>query len=149
MKSILAALAAAFFVCGSWAALGGAPASLGAHAREQSSTVSTPFSSFTVVAKELDSGTTVHEYVDPTGTVFAVSWSGPFMPDLKEILGPHFEAMLAQAVQGQEGRRSGLSLRRSDVVIVSDGHMGAFEGRAWLPARLPTGFDPSQARWPS
>jgi len=149
LKSLLPALAASLFSCCSWAALGGAPANLGAHAGpERSSTASTGITTYTVLQKQLDSGTTVHEFVDASGTVFAVSWSGPFLPDLKEILGDHFDAMLAQAAKGQRGQRSQLTLRRSDVVIVTAGHMGALEGRAWLPAKLPAGFDPNNAKWP-
>jgi hypothetical protein len=56
--------------------------------------------------------------------------------------------MLAQAAKGQRGQRSRLTLRRSDVVIVTAGHMGALQGRAWLPAKLPAGFDPNDAKWP-
>jgi hypothetical protein len=33
-----------------------------------------------------------------------------------------------------------------EAVVVSEGHMGAFEGRAWLPARLPAGFDPREMK---
>ena len=85
--------------------------------------------------------TQVHEFVDATGTVFAVSWSGPFKPDLSKLLGRHFEAF-----QKGEGRRTGdrthQRVETDDMVVVSAGHMGALIGRAWLPARLPAGFDP-------
>lgn len=142
MKPLLAAAAAFFFSSGSWAALGAAPANLGPHAASPTfSTVSTGLATYTLVQKDLDSGTTVREYVDANGTVFAVSWSGPFLPDLKEILGGYFDAMVAQAGQGRDARHSGLAVRRSGVVIISSGHMGALEGRAWLPAKLPPGFD--------
>ena len=149
MKSLLAFLAAAFFSCGSWAALGGPPARLLQHAvKATSSKVSTATGSYTVMRKELDSGTTVQEYVDSAGTVFAVSWSGPFLPDLKEILGAHFDAMTAQAGKRRD-ERSRLSVRRSDVVIDSAGRMGAFEGRAWVPAKVPAGFEVDAGKWPS
>ena len=36
---------------------------------------------------------------------------------------------------------SRLMVKDPGVVIVSEGHMGAFEGRAWVPSRLPAGFD--------
>jgi hypothetical protein len=150
VKSLLALLAAAFFSCGSWAALGGPPAKLQAHAvKEASSRVSTATGSYTVMQKQLDSGTTVRQYLDGAGTVFAVSWSGPFLPDLKEILGVHFDAMVAQASKRRNDQRSRLALRRPDVVIDSTGRMGAFEGRAWLPAKVPAGFDVDASTWPS
>ncbi len=150
MKPWLAVLAALFIHCGSWAALGGAPANLGPQAMAtRSSTVSSGMATYTVLRKELDSGTTVHEYVDAGGTVFAVSWSGPFLPDLKEILGVHFEALTVEAVRRKDARRSRLEVRSSDVVIESSGQMRALQGRAWLPSKLPPGFDASAAKWPT
>jgi hypothetical protein len=141
VKSLLAALAAAFFSGGSWAGLGAAPGHWPTQvAAARSSTVSTGLGAYTVVQHQLDSGTLIQEFVDGSGTVFAVSWSGPFLPDLKELLGAHFDAMAAQgATQGAQHSR--LAVQSSDAVIVSTGHMGAFEGRAWLPSRLPPGFD--------
>jgi hypothetical protein len=91
------------------------------------------------VQRRLDSGTVLHEFVDANGTVFAVAWSGPFLPDLRELLGPSFSALKDGAAKG---RSSALSISRPDLVLVSAGHMGGFEGRAWLPPKLPTGFDP-------
>lgn len=141
MKSLLAALAAAFFTGGSWAGLGAAPAHWPTQAAApRSSTLSTGSASYTVVQRQLDSGTTVQEFVDSSGTVFAVSWSGPFLPDLQELLGIHFDAMVAQG-RRQGGQRSRLAVQSLEAVIVSEGHMGALAGRAWLPPRLPAGFD--------
>jgi hypothetical protein len=137
----MAALTAAFFMGGSWAGLGAAPGHWPAQAAAaRSSTASTGSASYTVVQRQLDSGTTVREFVDSTGVVFAVSWSGPFLPDLKELLGAHFDSMVARG-RGQGAQRSRLAVQDSTAVIVSEGHMGAFEGRAWVPSRLPSGFD--------
>ena len=36
-------------------------------------------------------GVLVREFVSSSGVVFAVSWSGPAMPDLKQTLGTYFE----------------------------------------------------------
>jgi hypothetical protein len=142
VKSLLAALAAAFFTGGSWAGLGAGPVHWPAQAAAaRSSTLSTGSASYTVVQRQLDSGTTVQEFLDAGGTVFAVSWSGPFLPDLRELLGIHFDAMAAQG-RGQGAQHSKLAVQTSEAVIISAGHMGALEGRAWLPSRLPAGFDP-------
>jgi hypothetical protein len=138
VKSLLAALTAAVLSGASWAGLGAAPG----HFPAQSSVVSTGAASYTLVQHQLESGTLVQEFVDGSGKVFAVSWSGPFLPDLKELLGAYFDAMAAQGrAQGRAAQRSRLTLRTPEVVIVSSGHMGALEGRAWLPSRLPPGFD--------
>lgn len=91
---------------------------------------------YTDVARALKSGTVVHEFADASGAVFAVTWSGPFKPDLKELLGRHFGA-LGQAAQGATS---------ADLVVQSGGHMGAFEGRAWIPSRLPAGFDTQEMK---
>jgi hypothetical protein len=112
----------------------------------QSQSGSTGRAAYTDVEKKLESGTVVHEYVDASGTVFAVSWAGPFLPDLKEILGSHFNAMVTHANKSAKAGRSQLALRQSDLVIVSGGHMGSFEGRAWLPAKLPAGFEPGDIK---
>jgi hypothetical protein len=150
LKSLPAAIAAVLFTSGSWAALGGSSANLGPQtALAKSSTLSTGMATYTVLQKELDSGTTVHEYVDASGTVFAVAWSGPFLPDLKEILGVHFETMQSQAAKRQHARHSRMAVRGADVVILSTGHMRALQGRAWVPSKLPAGFDASAAKWPT
>lgn len=141
MKAMVAALLA-ISVTGSWAGLGSAPATFGAGVlAAQTRTQSTGPAAYSDVETKLESGAVVHEYVDAAGIVFAVSWSGPFLPDLKEILGSHFSAMVANAGTGAKAGRSQLSLKQSDLVIVSAGHMGAFEGQAWLPAKLPPGFN--------
>ena len=101
---------------------------------------------FTLRETLLPTGTRVREYVSARGTVFAVSWNGPFLPDLRDLLGPHFETMTAEAALNPKAGRSQLVVRRPEVVIFSGGHMRAFEGRAWLPAELPAGFDISDIR---
>jgi hypothetical protein len=143
MKPILAGALLAAGMSTGWAALGGKPARLGPHvAAAKSNAATTGQAAYTESQKVLDSGTTVHEYTDAAGNVFAVSWSGPFLPDLKEILGEHFDALTAQQRNRRAGGRSPLHIRQPNVVIDSEGHMGAFQGRAWLPAKLPAGFDP-------
>jgi hypothetical protein len=41
------------------------------------------------------SGTTVREYVGSGGTVFAIAWDGPLMPNLRQLLGPQFDRYVA------------------------------------------------------
>jgi len=146
MKALVAALLA-ITMNGSWAGLGSTPADLGPRIlAAQNRSGSTGLATYTDVQKKLESGTVVHEYVDAQGTVFAVSWSGPFLPDLKEILGSHFDTMVAQAAKERRRGRSPLMLKQSDLVVVSGGHMGAFQGHAWLPSMLPAGFKPGDIK---
>ena len=139
MKPIaIMALALAASSC--WAGLGGRPLALaGASATPQ---VTPAGVAYQQQAAQLDSGATVRQFVDAQGVVFAVSWSGPFLPDLRNLLGEHFAA-LRQTESAGRGHSSSMSISRPDLVLVSSGHMGAFQGRAWLPAQLPAGFDPA------
>ena len=142
MKTLIATLVA-FMACSSWAGLGGKPANLGAQvSADRSHKLSHGVGAYTDVEKTLDSGTTVHQYLDAKGTVFAVSWSGPFPPDYKELLGSYFEAFRAHAANSGGPGAGSMTLKGSDLVIVSGGHMGAFKGQAWLPSKLPAGFKP-------
>lgn len=96
---------------------------------------------YTVSQSTLDSGTVVREYSDTGGKVFAVSWRGPTLPDLRTLLGDKFTAMTNAAGARAKAGHSQLALERPDVVVVSNGHMRAFAGRAWMPSALPAGFD--------
>jgi hypothetical protein len=84
----------------------------------------------------LSSGIVVHEYVSKSGVVYAVSWSGPRMPDLKELLGPYFAQLSGRTSKGSHHR---MEVRGADVVVRSTGHRHSFAGRAWVPSLLPNG----------
>ena len=129
-------------VASAYAGLGGAPAAPVPHLLSNAaSPASVNPAAYTDLQRTLDSGTQVHEFLNAGGTVFAVSWSGPFLPDLKELLGSHFQSLRDHVKQQAGGARSQVRLQQDDLVIFSGGRPGAFEGRAWLPALLPAGFD--------
>jgi hypothetical protein len=100
-------------------------------------------SSFSVNTSTLANGTTVREYVGAGGTVFAVSWDGPFLPDLKTLLGQHFDTLTHESARRPKAGHSQLRIERPDVVIESTGHMRAYTGRAWVTGQLPAGFTPA------
>ncbi len=126
------------------AALGGAPSA--PLPRILSGSAAAPPPAFTEASRTLESGTQVREWINAAGIVFAVAWSGPFLPDLREQLGTHFQALAdGQRSQGR-GSRSRVSVQQADLVIFSGGRMGAFEGRAWIPSLLPAGFDTAAIR---
>ncbi|MFS2004159.1 DUF2844 domain-containing protein [Duganella sp. CT11-25] len=130
-----------------YAALGGAPSDFGGTPVKQAARSLAAAGSdstaavYTVSQSTLDSGTIVREYSDAAGVVFAVSWSGPTLPDLRTLLGDKFTAMTAAAGKRPKAGHSQLAVEQSDVVIVSNGHMRSFAGHAWLPSALPAGFD--------
>ncbi len=87
---------------------------------------------------QLPSGTVVTEYLTASGQVFAVSWHGPVLPDLHQVLGSYFTHYQAAARQPVVRHRL-VRLNSPDIVIESSGKMRAFTGRAWVPALLPSG----------
>ena len=92
---------------------------------------------YTVHETTLPSGTLVRQYVSSNGIVFAVAWNGPFMPDLRQLLGIHFDTMVAsQARQSNAGHRT-FSQHEADLVIESGGHQRSFAGRAYLKSAIP------------
>lgn len=93
-------------------------------------------------------GTVVREYVSQSGTVFAVSWRGPFMPDMRQLLGGYFQQYLMSAGE-QRNRRMGrtpLFIDLPSLVLQSSGHMLSYFGRAYDPTLLPTGVNPDELR---
>jgi hypothetical protein len=122
------------------AALGGPASSVAAdqtHMKAMREVKASP--AYTVHEITTPTGTVVREFVSPaSGKVFAVTWQGPFMPDLQQVLGDHFATFVAAAGKERIGR-SNASVNRPEVVIHSGGHMRAFEGKAYLPDQLPEG----------
>jgi hypothetical protein len=84
------------------------------------------------------SGTTVREYVARSGTVFAIAWEGPSMPDLRQLLGPQFDRYVA-ALAARRNARGPVSIQLPGLVVQSGGRMRAFAGKAYVPESLPQG----------
>jgi hypothetical protein len=151
IPSLLAAVLGCLACCGAHATLGGAPSDFSnaaaVRARQLSAvpaagaSAASAASSYSIKETTLDSGTVVREYVGAGGAVFAVAWSGPFMPDLRTLLGAQFATLTAENAARPRGRRGQLRVARADVVIESGGHMRAWSGRAWLTGALPAGVD--------
>jgi hypothetical protein len=88
------------------------------------------------------SGTMIREYVNPTGAVFAVAWDGPWLPDLRQVLGDHFARYQAVMQRRQRSRtaRGAVLIDEPGLVVQMSGRPRAFKGRAYLPALLPPGL---------
>lgn len=104
-----------------------------------------PARSYTIQDIQAGDGTMVREYVAPDGKVFAVTWSGPVMPDLEQLFGTHFQSYRGE-LQDRRPGRGPLRIDRGDLVVESGGHMRAFRGRAYLPQRLPAGVSADEIR---
>ncbi len=103
---------------------------------------------FAVHQLQSTTGTAIREYVSPAGTVFAVSWDGPWMPDLRQVLGPYFDAYQQAAPSVRRGRRSHgpMTVRTGDLVVQLGGHPRAFHGRAYVERLLPAGVQADAIR---
>lgn len=100
---------------------------------------STERANYRVHEIQMPSGTVLREFADTGGTVFAVAWSGPTIPNLRQALGHYFDAFVTVAQSKHAGGRTHLEIRQTDWVMQSTGHMRAFQGRAYLPQALPAG----------
>jgi hypothetical protein len=87
---------------------------------------------------QLTSGTVVREFAGSDGKVFAVAWSGPTVPNLREILGQYFDSYMTAAKAPHSGHHH-LQIRQNDLVVEAGGHMRSFSGVAYLPQAVPGG----------
>jgi hypothetical protein len=103
---------------------------------------------FTVHEILAPTGIVVREYVSASGKVFAVTWHGPWPPDMRQILANYFEQYLKAAlaqVNSHAGRRP-LMIEQPGLVVQSGGHMRSFAGRAYIPEMLPQGVSAEAIR---
>ena len=150
MKSLSAPLAATFLL-GSGLLLGSAPPPAHAGLGQPATSVSADRArmkgqlrqragvGYTVEAITMPSGTVVKEFVSPAGIVFAVSWHGPTMPDLKQTLGSQYFSQLEAAQKRRRFGHNHVEVRSSKFVLHAGGHMRAFYGMAYVPSLVPSG----------
>ena len=98
---------------------------------------------YTVQEVQLATGTRVLEYTGLDGTVFAVAWRGPVLPDLSVLLGDYFSTFKVETEQARAlGRRgSPVHVARDNLVVHSSGRMRSFSGHAYAPALIPVGVN--------
>ena len=126
--------------CPALAALGGDLTSVDAdraHLKATSLEVK-PSEAYEVHPIQAPGGTIISEYVSSTGRVFAVSWHGPFIPEMQQILGSYFQQYSAALGAKRPYGRRPLNIQVPGLVVQTGGHMGAYFGRAYLPEMLPS-----------
>jgi len=89
---------------------------------------------------QLPGGTLLREFVAPDGNVFAVAWSGPTKPNLRQVLGKHFDTYVS-APKPKFADRRHLNMQQGDLVVQGGGHMRALYGRAYLASAIPAGVN--------
>jgi Protein of unknown function (DUF2844) len=131
--------------CPAWAALGGNAASVQLDSVHLQGTVSrTSTARYKVEEIKTSAGQTVREFISAGGSVFGVAWEGPTTPDLRRLLGTYFEEFRQSSEQRQHQPRGPLLIETPNLVVQQSGHLRAFRGRAYLPAALPSGVQPSE-----
>jgi Protein of unknown function (DUF2844) len=121
------------------ATLGGNAASTLADQAQMKATIRvSPGEKYTLHEIQTPAGTSIKEFVSPAGKVFAVSWRGPWMPNLRQLLGDYFEPYL-QGAKAKRGARGAIAVDSGTLVARSGGRMRAFAGRAFVPDLLPDG----------
>jgi uncharacterized protein DUF2844 len=93
-------------------------------------------------------GTTIREYLSPSGSVFAVAWNGPAMPDLQQVLGDYFATFQQRVVELRRARRAHgpIAIDDGELVVQVGGHMRSLSGRAYVKRLMPAGVDASAIR---
>jgi len=154
LRPLRTLLLAALMVPNPWtlqaaqAALGSDAASITADAADaRGDEVVTALPLFELHVISTGDGLRISEYVDHAGIVFAVTWAGPVLPDLRALLGASYARFAAAlAAQGPTASHRSLRVTTTDLVVENSGHMRALTGRAYLPARLPAGVAVTDVR---
>ncbi|HXY51903.1 MAG TPA: DUF2844 domain-containing protein [Terriglobales bacterium] len=94
---------------------------------------------YTVHEMQMSYGTVVREFVSPAGQVFGVAWRGPFLPDMRQILGTYFNRYEQVGIAKSRRAQGPLVIQDPELVLESSGHMQSYRGRAYVPTMVPQG----------
>jgi hypothetical protein len=146
VRTVLVGLSTLLLAEPSWAVLGESVGSVALDQRrlrgELRSRAGEGFSEYEIAGAD---GTVVRQYASPAGRVFAVSWRGPFVPNLAQLLGSYFPDF-QQAVRSVPRRRGPLVVRSGRLVVETGGHVRDLHGRAYIPDELPPGVSEGGVR---
>ncbi len=147
MKNIIAAAAVGCFLASraALAALGADVSSVESdRVHMKAAAVTTTTSAlYTVHQMQTPGGTIVREFANAGGVVFAVTWRGPFPPDLRQTLGAYFQKYQSAPRAGRHGHTHD-TVEQPDLVVHSGGHLRAFAGIAYVPQLVPQGVSMDQ-----
>src|SRR3569623_1540948 len=131
-----------------WAALGDDMATIAAdQARLHAALTVSHRTRYDVHELALPSGVRLRHFVSGDDKVFAVSWSGGWRPNLRDVMGSHYDDFLA-AARGMPMRRGVARIETRGMVVVMGGRQRAFFGHVYLTGALPEGFLASGAELP-
>ncbi|MFO1271913.1 MAG: DUF2844 domain-containing protein [Rubrivivax sp.] len=89
---------------------------------------------------EWPDGSSLRQFVDADGRVWAVAWNTRTAPRMDLLLGPHYAAWREALGRRQTaGARHAARVTAGDLVVESRMNGNAYTGRAWLRSRAPAG----------
>jgi hypothetical protein len=88
-------------------------------------------------------GSLVREFVGQNSKVFAVSWSGGWRPNLRDIMGTHYDHYI-ESTRGQRRARGPVRVELPGMVVFMGGYLRTFWGHVYLTDQLPEGFSPQE-----
>ncbi len=92
-----------------------------------------------------ESGATVREYVTSAGTVFALTWNGAQVPDLKLLLSTYYDRYIAAAQAHRTGHHV-LSIATPDLVMTVVKFQRKASGQVYVPSLMPSGLTRQELR---
>jgi hypothetical protein len=142
-------IAVLFSAAPAWAFLGGGVADVQGEQLRMRATraVSSTLQPGSVHELRLADGSSIREYVNGQGIVYAVAWSTRLKPDFTQLLGRYatdFDAGTA-ALRTPGIKRSAV-VDQGDLVVQSAGRLGSFVGKAWLKSQMPAGASANAIR---
>ncbi|MEO7207346.1 MAG: DUF2844 domain-containing protein [Steroidobacteraceae bacterium] len=115
------------------------------HAALHGSLISTPMQQYDVQEMMTDTGTRVREYSAHGGPVFAVTWSGAQVPDLKLLLGTYFDRYVAAAKVHRTGHHV-LSVNTPSLAMSIVRFQRSASGQVYVPSLMPHGVTRRELR---
>ena len=95
--------------------------------------------SYAIHELAMPSGIRLRHFVGGDGKVFAVSWSGGWRPNLREVMGSHYDDFIA-ATRGKPIKRGVARVETRGMVVVMGGPQRAFFGHVYLTDMVPADF---------
>jgi Protein of unknown function (DUF2844) len=98
----------------------------------------TPQANFDLHELTTPAGVKVREYALRGGPVFAVAWEGATTPDLKQLLGVHYQRFQSELLAHRTGHHV-LAIRTPELVATVTRFQRTGSGTVYLPALVPSG----------
>jgi len=110
---------------------------------------STPMQQYVLHEITTSGGTLVHEFETPQGKIFAVTWSGPFLPNLTQLFGSYYDqyrTASAASAAAHPGMHRQITISQPDFEMQALGRMRSFRGKAFVPSLVPSGVSVADLR---